>query len=512
MTDATSASREREVRAIGAVFANHSVRDAQIALATARAVDLAQLVVVSAFLFARGGAGLVATYGVVRALVPAVGVPVVTALGCRLGHGTLLRTMGLVAAIGSMATAAVAASGGPTIGVLAGAGVIGVALGCFRPVISAVLPALVRSPAELLASNAATGFFDGASTLVGPVLGSVVGVTLGVPTLLVVTAGAMLAAGLVGGRLPTAAATVPVTSKPGARARMAEYATGARVIAANRGARLVTFLGTAQTFIRGAMSVIVIVFAVEVVRTSESGVGALYGAMGIGGLVGLPLAVIVVDHLGVHRSFAIGLAAWGTPLAVCALLPTPSAALLLFAIIGIGNGIVDIGYYGAMQRFVADRVLTRVLGVVEAMFQAGLAAGAVAGAILLDHLGPRPALLVVGLVLPALATLATPRLSTLDHTLDGRDKEITLLRRLSCFAALPMSALDQLAVGIARVGFASGQIVNIPGEPAGSYVLIEEDAPRTTDGSIAALHPQPQPVPTRVPIFFAAAIARTATS
>ncbi len=78
-------------RAMIAVLARPAVRDAQLALAGARAVDLAQLVVVSTFLFTRGGTAHVAAYGIVRTIVPALGVPVVTALGFRLGHGALLR-------------------------------------------------------------------------------------------------------------------------------------------------------------------------------------------------------------------------------------------------------------------------------------------------------------------------------------------------------------------------------------------------------------------------------------
>ncbi len=93
---------------------------------------------------------------------------------------------------------------------------------------------------------------------------------------------------------------------------------------------------------------------------------------------------------------------------LCALTASPFAALLLFSIIGVGNGVVDIGYYGALQRVVAERLLTCVLGVVESMLQAGLAAGAFAGAVLVDQLAPRSALLVVGLVLPGLAAVATP--------------------------------------------------------------------------------------------------------
>jgi MFS family permease len=225
----------RLLEALRTVIANRSMRDAQVALALARAVDLAQLVVVSTFLFSRGGAASVATYGVVRTLAPTVGVPVATALGCRLGHGVLLRVMGALAAIGSVAMAATVASGGPTIGLLLGAGVVGVALGCFRPVISALLPASVRSPEELLASNAAVGFLDGASTLVGPVFGCAAVLVLGVAPLLVLTGGCIVVAGLLAGRLPTAL-PAPATGRNSV-GRIAEYVAGARELVANRGAR-----------------------------------------------------------------------------------------------------------------------------------------------------------------------------------------------------------------------------------------------------------------------------------
>ena len=98
-----------------------------------------------------------------------------------------------------------------------------------------------------------------------------------------------------------------------------------------------------------------------------------------------------------------------------------------------------------LQRAVADRVRTRVLGVVEAMFQAGVAAGAFAGAFLLDRFGPRTALLAVGLVLPGLAIVAAPRLGSFDRNLGRRDDEIARLRGQSGFADLSMSDLDGIA-------------------------------------------------------------------
>ncbi|MET0461383.1 MAG: hypothetical protein ABW195_19195, partial [Ilumatobacteraceae bacterium] len=75
-----------------------------------------------------------------------------------------------------------------------------------------------------------------------------------------------------------------------------------------------------------------------------------------------------------------------------------------------GDAVVDVGYYGVLQAAVPHRVLTRVLGVVEAMFQAGVATGAFVGAVLLEACGPRIALVAIGLPLPLLAAATSARL------------------------------------------------------------------------------------------------------
>ena len=429
-----------------AVWANRPLRHAQIAVAGVRTVDLAQLVVVSAWLFTRRGAADVAVFGIVRTLVPAIGVPAVTALGFRLGPGTLLRLVALLAAAGSMVMAVAVASGGPTFVVLACGGIVGLALGCFRPVICALLPELVGSPGELVSANAASGFVEGASALVGPVVGSLVAAVLGVGPLLVITGAGLLCVGAVASRLPAGPAERQAAA---GRRRFADYVAGGRELTGNRPARLVTLLGAAQTFVRGAMSVIVVAFAIDVLRSGDAGVGLLYGAIGVGGLVGLPVAVLLVDRTGVHRSLVTGLTMWGLPLALSALAPAPVVALVMFGVIGLGNSVVDISYFAVLQRSVDDRLLTRVLGLVEAMFQLGLAAGAFCGALLLDRTTARPALLAVGLVLPVLAAMASRRLGALDRLLGRRDDEIDRMREHADLAHLPIAALDRLATSAA---------------------------------------------------------------
>jgi MFS family permease len=142
-----------------------------------RTADLAQLVAVSAFLYLHGGFGDVAAYDVVRAIVPALGVPVVASATRRHGRGRVLRLLAFTAALASSGVLVVLAASGPVPIVLALAALIGVAIGSFRPITSALVPSLVSRPEELVACSASAGFLDGATTVCGPLLaGALLGV------------------------------------------------------------------------------------------------------------------------------------------------------------------------------------------------------------------------------------------------------------------------------------------------------------------------------------------------
>ena len=231
-----------------------------------------------------------------------------------------------------------------------------------------------------------------------------------------------------------------------AAGRFADYVAGGRELTANRPARLVTLLGTAQTFVRGAMSVIVVAFVIDVLRSGDAGVGLLYGAIGVGGLVGLPVAVLVVDRTGVHRSLVTGLTMWGLPLAISALAPAPIVALVLFGVIGLGNSVVDISYFAVLQRSVDDRLLTRVLGLVEAMFQ-GWPGGR--GVLRCGPARPnRSAACPAGCRSRAARARRRWRAAGSGASIAssaGANDEIDRMREHADFAHLPIAALDRLA-------------------------------------------------------------------
>lgn len=461
----------RQVDAVRVVFTNRSLRDCQVALALVRTVDLAQLVAVSAFLFEHGGLSSVAAYGVVRTAAPAVGAPVVTSATARMGHGRVLRLLGLAAALASAGITAALITRATAAVVLVLAAVVGVALAPFRPISSALMPSLVSRPDELVACTAAAGFLDGATTVAGPLLAGVLLGVAGAEWAVGATVVLLVAAALFAGRLPTVRSLnlEPTTKASG---------NALRALFASPESATIAILAPCQTFVRGALNVIVVVFVVDAMGLNDGAIGVLLAAIGVGGMIALPAVLGIVSTRRMYRSFGLGLALWGLPLVITSGVPRLAAAVVLFAIVGVGNVLVDVSAYSALPRAVPDRVLAKVFGLLEALLQIGMALGAVVAGVLLHALGAQTALLVVGLLLPALAIAAAPLLRRFDARLAHHDLEVDLLRGQPLFEDLSMPVLDNLAARLIPAHFHARDVIMSEGDYGDQYVLI-------VDGSVA---------------------------
>ena len=448
------------------VFANPALRTAQIALAVARAVDLAQLVALSGYLYGAGGVGAVATYGIVRAVAPALGVPLVTAATARLDRGRLLMLLGAAAAVMAAGITVAVVLAGPRPAVIVLAGLLHVALGAYRPLTSALLPSLVRTPEELVASTAAAGLLDGATVLAGPLLAGLLLALTGPGAVLYATAAMLAATALLTARLPALASIAPGLAGPGRDSAVRTFLQTAEL-------RAVTFLVATQTFVRGAFNVIVVVFAIEVLGLADSGVGLLFAAVGVGAVVGLPIAFALTGRR-LYRALTVGLVLWGMPLAVAAVTPYLAVVLVLFAVVGLGNDLIDLGAFSALPRAVPDHLLTQVFGVFEAALQLGTALGAAAAGVLLGIVDVEGALYLVGSLLPIAAVLTQQRLRTFDARLGHRDNEVDLLRRQPMFAVLPVPVLDTMVSRLATVEFGPGETIMVEGAPGDRYVVIAD--------------------------------------
>ena len=84
---------------------------------------------------------------------------------------------------------------------------------------------------------------------------------------------------------------------------------------------------------------LVVVLALDVLDIGESAVGWMHASMALGGLVGGAVAASVVTSTRLGRGFVAGVALWGAPLIVLALVPTPLVAFVALGIVGIGNAV-----------------------------------------------------------------------------------------------------------------------------------------------------------------------------
>src|SRR5258708_4418760 len=182
------------------------------------------------------------------------------------------------------AAALLAAFGQPPAAVIAAGAASSALAGTYRPLQAAVLPWLVRTPAELAASNAVTAVMENSGALAGPLLAGGLLAVAAPAAAMAAAAGCLAAATLSLLRL-----TVPDTPKLAGRgaAHVARAVTSGlaafRRMAPPAGVAILPF---AHTLLRGALVVLIAVLAVHVLALGGGAGGWLPAPLGAGGLGG----------------------------------------------------------------------------------------------------------------------------------------------------------------------------------------------------------------------------------
>jgi len=271
----------------------------------------------------------------------------------------------------------------------------------------------------------------------------------------------------------------------------------------------VAILAFAQTFVRGALVVLIPVLAVDTLAAGLSAVGWLTAAIGAGGLVGGAAATGLVHVTRLGRAFIAGLLLWGLPLVWLAITPSAAVAYLALVVVGIGNAVEDVGLFTLLARSASPRSGGRVLGATEFVVQAGLGAGSVAAPWLLHVFDVRGTLALLGGGLAVLALAHVRRFVRLDQAMPAPGQEVEMLRRLAMFAPLPLAAIELLASDLQPHEFAKGTVAVREGEVGELFYLIV--------GGSAAVSVQGKPRPPLAPgdcfgeIALLRGIPRTAT-
>jgi MFS family permease len=175
------------------------------------------------------------------------------------------------------------------------------------------------------------------------------------------------------------------------------------------------------------------------------------------------------------------------PIALIGVWPHEAPALVLLAVLGVGNTLVDVAALTLLQRAAPDEVLARVFGVIESLLVAALGLGAILAPLLVSLFGIRGALLATGALLPVLTVFAWPRLARIDSEVTMPERELALLRRLPMFAPLPASTLEHLARSLRPLRVRAGEEIVREGAPGDRfYVLASGEADVSVGGRPAS--------------------------
>jgi MFS family permease len=460
-------------------IANDGIRRLAISWTLGIAADSALVVVMLVTVFNRGGVLAAGLLGATR-MIPAIAVGMLSgALLERFRGARILVAMGLIRAACAAMTAVVIATAGPSmadhevtmIQLFVLAAVAAAAAAPIRPTQVTLMPALARSPGELVAANTTWTTGEGLGAFGGPFI-----------------AGALMAAGMHAVVAAVAAAAFLVTAivAGGLRFEQVGDASGGGRHASgglrlSDGLRTVrsrpvlawTMLGTyGQVLTRGLLNAVIVVAAIELLGMGQPGLGLLSAALGLGGLAGAIFALSSTRTDRLVRTETVALVVWGLPIAVIGLLPLPEVALAAMIVIGVANATYDVALFTILQRGAANADRGPVMSVLEGTIGLGSVTGSLLAPLLLMALGTRAALLVGGAILPVLAVVIYLRIGRLQGITVVNEDLVDLLRKVPAFAELPMTAVERLATGLLPINANAGTALMVQGEPGDRFVVI----------------------------------------
>src|SRR3954454_19415507 len=413
-------------RDFAGVVRNADLRRLELAWASSIVSTWAYSIAVVVFAYSQGGATAVGIVGLLRWVAAGIVSPFAALLADRYDRRAVMVGSDLLrAAMMALAAAAVVLDA-PAGVVYLLATLVAIAGTPFRPAEAALTPQLVHTPDELGAANVVASAIESVGIFVGPAIGGLLLSATSVSTTFTVTAGGVVLSAVLLVRIGGGVTSPSGDVDDGGDVR-AELLAGARAVFGNRTVALLVGLFAAQTFVDGLLGVLIAVVALGYLHGGAATVGWLNAASGIGGILGAVVAGGVLGRGRVARRLVIEVILFGLPLALLAGCRSEAFALLLLAVVGVGNTLADVSGMTLLQRVTPPAVVGRVFGVLESVLLLTVALGAAAAPVLVATLGTRGALVIAGALLPALVV-----------------PSYAILRRVDDVAGIPTERVDLL--------------------------------------------------------------------
>jgi MFS family permease len=367
-----------------------------------------------------------------------------------------------------MALLAFAVAGGTAVLVVGLLATASTAAGtAYLPATVALLPVMLDED-ELGAGNSLTSLIQSVAVVCGPALGALL-LFVAAPTWsFVVNAGSFALGAVLTAMIATRSRRARGADEHTHPVRQfaAELADGARVLRDLPVVRVLTSLAVGASFVYGTQTVVLVLVATRV-GDSASAVGVLYAALGLGGVLGAPIAARAARE---QRLGGIALGALfvsSVPMAALSVVHNATFAFALVTISGMGMVVVDVLSITLLQRSVENDVTGRVVGIFDASTVGAMIVGSLVVAPLISALSYSAMLVTVAVAAPLLVVF---QMRSLLHA--DRDAALTWsqlqfivrdLQRVSLFAPLREGALERIARGVKKERFAAGETVLVEG-------------------------------------------------
>jgi Cyclic nucleotide-binding domain/Major Facilitator Superfamily len=342
-----------------------------------------------------------------------------------------------------------------------------------RPAQAALLPSLVDTPHQLAASNAVWSAIDNGAFLVGALLSGGLIATTSMAAAFVVTAGLFALAAVPVARIDRD--PVPEYRVSAERIHpIPEAVDGFREVARDRRLRLVVGVLAISTMVEGAIDVLVVLVAIDMLGLGGAGVGWLNACWGLGGLIGGGAALGLLRRGRLTAGLSTGGLLVGIPLMLIGLAESASVAVPMLVLLGIGYALIEVAGLSLLQRLPANDVLGRAFAVVESSYWITTGLGAILAPAIVNLVGLRDALLLVGACLPLVVGLRWRPLALLEAAISVPERPFKALRSVAMFGPLPLATIENVSRRVDTIEVHAGETVIREGDYGDRFYVVAE--------------------------------------
>jgi MFS family permease len=272
--------------------------------------------------------------------------------------------------------------------------VAGCGTGLYAPAALASLPGLVE-PRRLPAATSVYGAIADLGFTAGPALAAVV-LLFGSPESLTIANGVTFAiSALVLARLRFGEAPLGLEARSASLLQQARE--GLTATAGMTGIRVVLGLSAGALFFAGVFNVAELPFAEDVLDSTDVGYSVLATSFGLGFIAGSLSGSRGGSPKHLKSRYQLGLVVLGAGFLSSGVAPNFAAALIAFAIAGLGNGMLLVFERQVIQAFVPDRLAGRVFGIKDALSAWAFGSAFICAGALISLIGVRELLVVSGI-------------------------------------------------------------------------------------------------------------------